>query len=212
MEHEFPAPRVSIRLWCEGGPQGEAPGRTCMVWGAFAPPHTPESPITYTGAPCAFGKSPSPSAHHSCGSWHGGADAPGQDSLTRPAQTPGPEQGGLVPLTRVTQPLPPAQGTNIPQPSQPIHHVGWVPMCWLQPWCCTTWAGGITPKAIPVPPKHQPSSHLDRGTRSHGVSGARGRGGTCQRCCRGCSDHTGWPWGDREVWEQLRVQKCLNMT
>lgn len=133
MEREFPAPRLSIRLWCEGGPQEEAPGGTCMVWGAFAPPHTPESPITYTGAPCAFGKSPSPSAHRSCGSWHWGADAPGQDSLTRPAQIPGPGQGGLVPLVWVTQPLPPAQGTNIPRPSQPIHHVGWVPIAGYSP-------------------------------------------------------------------------------
>lgn len=74
--------------------------------------------------------------------------------------------------------------------------MGWVLMCWLLPWRCRTCAGGIAPKAIPVLPKHLPHSRLDRDTRSHGVSGARGQGGTCQRRCRGRSDHTGWLGGD----------------
>lgn len=34
------------------------------------------------------------------------------------------------------------------------HHMGWVPMSWLQPWRCATRAGGIAPEVIPVPPRH----------------------------------------------------------
>lgn len=38
-------------------------------------------------------------------------------------------------------------------------------------WHYRTWAGDIAPGAIPVPPEHQPHSHLLRVTRTHEVPG-----------------------------------------
>lgn len=179
LEHEFPALGSAFTFVVKesgGYHRGEALGGTCMVRGAFASSPTPESPITCAGAPCASGKSTSSSAHHPCGSDTGGLVGRNRTALHDQLRSQGQGPGkGLAGWASATHPgdTASAPSTNVPWLSHPSGT-----------WDGCPCAGGIAPKAVPVPPKHQPRSHLDRGMRSHGVSGAQGQGATRQHRCR----------------------------